>query len=1155
MSRPILLRFLGDASQLQATMANLQGRMATLGGALTGVGTRMAAAGRTMTRMVTLPMLALGYGAVKAAVNFESAFAGVRKTVDASEGQFAKLERGIRQMAKEIPASREEIAGVAEAAGQLGIRVPNILKFTRVMIDLGESTNLSSEQAATALARLANITGMPQKQFDRLGSTIVALGNNLATTEAEIVEMGLRLAGAGAQIGMTEAQIMGLAGAMSSVGIRAEAGGSAMSKVMVNIAKEVGSGGDKVAEFAKVAGMSSQEFSRAWERDAAGALTKFIEGLGGLKESGKDVFTVLDELKLGELRVRDALLRTAGAGDLVRKSLKLGTDAWRENTALSNEAAQRYATTESKLKILRNKVSDLGVTLGNALVPALLDAATAVEPLINSAARLLQRFERMSPEGQRFVLTLAGVAMAAGPVLFIIGKLMAGVGGLMTAFSMAGKPIAVLASQGKVLALVIKGLGAAIGFLLSPIGLVIAAVVAVGAALYLLWTRSETFRDIVIGAWTAVRDAVVTAVTWIRDTAVGAWNAIRDGVTSAVATVSGVISGAMETIRGIVTAVLGGIQAFWAQWGGAIMAVIGPVMGFVRNTIRNVLNVIKGIWQMVTGLIRGDWSKFGEGIGRIAGAFMAQIKNVVDTGLKLVRNLWPLARAAITKVWQTMWTKLREWAANLLDSIRERIRSAFDRIVAYFRDLPRLATIMWRLMWEKLRELATSMLNGIRDRIRDGLQRVVGFFRELPGKVRNVFSNAPTMLRSIGESIIRGLINGITGMVGRAVQVVKDAVGGVVKGAKSALGIRSPSRVFRGIGRDIMKGLAGGMDDGQKGVRALVDKINDRLTKHFNARYKDKPKLARAWVDYAKAVMRDEIAALTNHSRQREAVAKRLSAAQDRLKAAVDRSRGYAKSVRDSVISFGSITGFARDEGPTSSSDIVGGLRKAVQQAQTYSRLLHTLRKAGLNKTTYDQLVQAGVEGGMDTARALASGGSRVIREVNSLTGQLTRTAASMGAQAAKEMHGAGIQAAKGLVAGLSSQRNALIKVGNRLGRDLAKAARKALGIRSPSTVFTAIGANTAHGLAHGIERNAAVAAGAAQRMSDNVAAAAAVRAAVPLRIASDTHFGVTAPEGVTGGSDGATRDIVLEIDGREFARAVAVPVTKEQDRIKTGMS
>ena len=191
------------------------------------------------------------------AVDFESAFAGVKKTVDATDEELAKLETGIRNMSKEIPASSEAIAGVAEAAGQLGIEVPNIIGFTRVMIDLGESTNMSADEAATALARLANITGMSQQDFDRLGSTIVALGNNLATTESEIVAMG-RTCRAGSQIGLTEAKSCPF-WSLSSVGIEAEA--EFLFKVMVDmqLAVETNSG----CGFASV-GLSADQFATAF---------------------------------------------------------------------------------------------------------------------------------------------------------------------------------------------------------------------------------------------------------------------------------------------------------------------------------------------------------------------------------------------------------------------------------------------------------------------------------------------------------------------------------------------------------------------------------------------------------------------------------------------------------------------------------------------------------------------------------------------------------------------------------------------------------------------------------------------------------------------------------------------------------------------------
>ena len=191
--------------------------------------------GATLTKAITLPILGVGIASGKVAADFETAMTGVAKTTDLTAQEFSEMEDAILEMTRVIPASATEIAGVAEAAGQLGIEKENILGFTETMVNLGVATNITAEEAATSLARLANITGMPQTEFDKLGSVIVELGNNLATTESEIVDMGLRLAGTASQVGFTEAEIMALAGAMSSVGISAEAGGTAMSTVMQKI--------------------------------------------------------------------------------------------------------------------------------------------------------------------------------------------------------------------------------------------------------------------------------------------------------------------------------------------------------------------------------------------------------------------------------------------------------------------------------------------------------------------------------------------------------------------------------------------------------------------------------------------------------------------------------------------------------------------------------------------------------------------------------------------------------------------------------------------------------------------------------------------------------------------------------------------------------
>lgn len=337
-------------------------------------------AGGTLTAFGAAALGGLGL-ATKAAMDWESSWAGVQKTVDGTAPQMAALEEGLRGLARELPASHQEIAAVAEAAGQLGIETPNILGFTRTMIDMGEATNLSAEEAAVSLSRFMNITQTSQGDVGKLGASVVGLGNNFATTEREIVDMSMRIAGAGEQAGLTEGEIFGMATALSSVGIEAEAGGTAISRTMKRIGMEVDTGGDKLDTFAQVAGMSAEQFSTAWREDPAAAMDAFVTGLSNTEQMGMSTNEVLSELGITAIRESDSLLRLSAAGTTLGDAMAMGNAEFDKGSALIEEASKRYETAESRAKMAGNAIVDAGISIGATFLPAVAEAADGVADL------------------------------------------------------------------------------------------------------------------------------------------------------------------------------------------------------------------------------------------------------------------------------------------------------------------------------------------------------------------------------------------------------------------------------------------------------------------------------------------------------------------------------------------------------------------------------------------------------------------------------------------------------------------------------------------------------------------------------------------------------------------------------------------------------
>lgn len=419
----------------------------------------------------------------KFAIDFENNFANVEKTVDGTDQQLNKIKQDIIDMAtvginghSAIPQTTAELTELAAAGGQLGIQVENISGFTEVMAMIGSATNLYGEAGAKTLARFMNVANVSQKAVQNLGSSAVDLGNHFATTEAEIADMAMYMGATGTAVGISAQDILAYSTALSSLGAEAASGGSAVSRIWMDIQSAVSKGGESLSTFAQMSGKSSAQFATDWKSNASGAFKDLLVQLS----KSKDLVGDLQKLGFENIRDMQALQKLAGPTgiQLLNDALDRSNKAWDENTALVNEFESKAGKTAGQIAVMKNNLVEAGRSLGEAFLPSINNGITDVK-------NFAQWIANLDDNGKQTMLTVGKFAIGLGVFSKVAASGVKGVGNIVEA---VGK-IKAAGALAKVAPAMTK-IGAAAPYAAAGIAAVTAAVV-IGKSAYDAWYRSN----------------------------------------------------------------------------------------------------------------------------------------------------------------------------------------------------------------------------------------------------------------------------------------------------------------------------------------------------------------------------------------------------------------------------------------------------------------------------------------------------------------------------------------------------------------------------------------------------------------------------------------------------------------------------------------
>ncbi|MDW3608471.1 phage tail tape measure protein [Enterococcus faecium] len=837
----------------------------------TAVGKVMQGTGAAMTKYITTPLIGVGVAVAKVGGDFEEQMSRVKAISGATGDTFEQMKQQAIDLGAKTAFSAKESAAGMENLASAGFSAQEIMKAMPGLLDLaavsGGDVALASENTATALRGFG-------LEASEAGHVADVFARAAADTNAEVGDMGEALkyvAPVANSMGISLEETAAAIGIMSDAGIKGSQAGTTLRGALSRLARPTKAMQDTMDNL----GVSFY--------DADGKMKPLKTQVELLKKAFEGLTPEQQQNALVTLYGQESLSGMMALIDKGPDSLGKLTKSLKDSDGAADDMARTMQDNmNSSIEQMFGAFESAAIVIQKILAPSIKKVADAISGLV-------EKFVSAPESTQRLVVAIGAIAIAIGPVLYALGMLVKAFQTMKVGLGVLGNGISLF-----------KKLGSAIGFLTSPVGLVIAAVALLVVGFIYLWNTSEDFRNFWIGLWEGIKSAVSSAVEWIQNAwkSTGEWfnnlwKFIKEGADNVWTTIQEAPGKAADWIKNKWTETKEFFSSIWdgikeaasSAWEGivnilapyviAIKNVFQPMIDFFTNLWSQIGSIAGSAWEIIKtvvmgpillliDLITGNFNQLKEDASMLWTTLTTNIQNIITTFVDIVVgyytalkdtviNIWNVLTSTIKDVWNSFTTWIKETTNNIVNSVKQGWNNLKQGTIDLFNNMIQGA----KDLWNSFKAWFINLVIGTKDNIIQGWENLkqgtIDTFNNLVNGAQEAWDN---LVNAVSDTVDRvtGWFDNLKNIdllaAGKAImdsfleglqnawKSVQDFVGGIGDWIREHKGpIQYDRKLLIPAGQAIMNGLNKGLTGGFNEVQNTVGSMADFIAELFNANH------------------------------------------------------------------------------------------------------------------------------------------------------------------------------------------------------------------------------------------------------------------------------------------------------------------------------